>query len=75
MYALSSDRLQMVKLYPEGDPEARLNIAGVKKLFLYCNKDGLFRLDLVHGIDDRDRSHDDTKERMELEETAKKLFG
>ncbi len=73
--ALSSDRLQMVKLYPEGNPEARFKIAGVKKLFFYCNKDGLFRLDLVHGIDDRDRSHDDTKERMELEETAKKLFG
>lgn len=32
-------------------------------------------LNPVHGIDDRDRSHDDTKERMELEETAKKLFG
>ena len=41
----------------------------------YCNKDGLFSQDAVRGIDDRDRSHEDTKERKALEETARKLFG
>lgn len=40
--ALSSDRIQMVKLYPEGNPEARFMINGVKKIFFYCNKDGLY---------------------------------
>ena len=40
--ALSMDRLQMVKLYPEGNPEARFNLRGVSRLFFYCNRDGLF---------------------------------
>ena len=73
--ALSSDRLQLVKLYPESNPEARFKLSGVKKIFFYCNKDGLYEHDVVRGIDDRDRSHDDIQERRELEETAKKLFG
>lgn len=40
--AVSSDRVQLVKLYPEGNVEARFKIDGVKKLFFYCNRDGLF---------------------------------
>jgi len=40
--ALSSDGLQLVKLYPEGDSAARVKIRGVRKLFFYCNQDGLF---------------------------------
>ena len=43
--ALSSYGLQMVKLYPEGAPEARLKMSGVKKIFCYCNQDGLFYID------------------------------
>ena len=39
--AASSDRMQMVKLYPEGNAEARFKINGVKRIFFYCNKDGL----------------------------------
>ena len=73
--ALSSDRLQMVKLYPEGNAEARFKITGVKKIFFYCNKDGLFSIDVVKGIDDREKSHDDTEERRQLERTADMLFG
>ena len=33
----SADRMQMVKLYPEGSAEARFKISGVKKIFFYCN--------------------------------------
>ena len=44
--ALSPDRLQMVKLYPEGNAEARFKMDGVKKIFCYCNRDGLFQIDL-----------------------------
>ena len=73
--AQSSDRLEMVKLYPEGNPEARLKIAGVKKIYFYCNRDGLFEHEVVKGIDDRDRTHDDTQERRELEQIANKIFG
>ena len=40
--ALSPDRLQLVKLYPEGSAEARFKMSGVKKIFCYCNRDGLF---------------------------------
>lgn len=41
--AVSSDRMQMVKLYPEGNAEARFQIHGVKEIFCYCNRDGLFK--------------------------------
>ena len=40
--AVSSDRIQMIKLYPEGNAEARVKINGVKKIFFYCNRDGVF---------------------------------
>ena len=42
--ALSSDKLQMIKLYPEGNADARIKINGVKKILFYCNKDGLFAI-------------------------------
>lgn len=40
--ALSPDRIQMVRLYPEGNAEARFKVNGVQKLLFYCNRDGLF---------------------------------
>ena len=73
--ALASDKLQMVKLYPEGNPEARVKMNGVKKILFYCNRDGLFSISVVKGIDDRQKSYDDIEERRALEETAKLLFG
>ena len=44
--ALGSDKMQMVKLYPEGNAEARVKINGVRKLLFYCNRDGLFSIDV-----------------------------
>ena len=73
--ALSADKIQMIKLYPEGNAEARFKINGVKKILFYCNRDGLFSMDVVRGIDDRRVSYDDAEERRALEQTAKKLFG
>ena len=32
----------MIKLYPEGEADARIKINGVKQLLFYCNRDGLF---------------------------------
>ncbi len=49
--AVSSNDMQMVKLYPEGNAEARFKIRGVKRLFFYCNRDGLFSIDPIKGID------------------------
>lgn len=64
--AASSDGIQMVKLYPEGSAEARLKIRGVKRIFFYCNRDGLFSIEPVKGIDDKESGYDDSKERREL---------
>ena len=48
---------------------------GVKKIFLYCDRDGLFSMSVIKGIDDRQVSYDDTDERRELERVAKSLLG
>ena len=45
--AASSDEMQMMKLYPEGNAEARFKIRGVRRIFYYCNRDGLFLIDPV----------------------------
>ncbi len=73
--ALSEDKVQIVKLYPEGSAEARFEIRGAKKVLFYCNKDGFFSIDIIKGIHDREASYDDSEERKELENTAKLLFG
>ena len=44
--AVSSERCQMVKLYPEGEAGARFKINGVKRICFYCNRDGLFSRDI-----------------------------
>ena len=40
---VTSDRLQFVKLYPEGNPETRLQLRGFGMLYWYCNQHGLFK--------------------------------
>ena len=40
---VTSDRLQMVKFYPEGNAETRLQLRGRGYLYYYCNQHGLFR--------------------------------
>ena len=73
--AVSSDGIQMVKLYPEGASEARFKIRGVKKILFYCNRDGLYSIDVIKGIDDKESGYDDAEERRELEKAARMLFG
>jgi transcriptional regulator with XRE-family HTH domain len=73
--AASSDEMQMVKLYPEGNAEARFKIRGVRRIFFYCNRDGLFSIDPVKGIDDKESGYDDLQEQRELEKAADMLFG
>ena len=41
---VSTDRLQLVKLYPEGEAAARLQLRGGGYLYACCNRHGLFRL-------------------------------
>ena len=40
---VTSDRIQLVKLYPEGNPETRLQLRGMGQLYYYCNRHGLFK--------------------------------
>ncbi|MBQ2205491.1 MAG: XRE family transcriptional regulator, partial [Lachnospiraceae bacterium] len=40
--AVSSDRIELKKLYPGSSADARFKISGVSKIFFYCNKDGLY---------------------------------
>lgn len=47
--ALSSDKVQMLKLYPEGNAEGRFKMNGVKRIVSYCNRDGLFFINVVKG--------------------------
>ncbi len=54
--AISSDRTQMVKLYPEANAQARFKISGVRKICYFCNRDGLF------SVDPRRYTHGGTKE-------------
>lgn len=73
--AASADGMQLVKLYPEGNAEARFKIRGVRRIFFYCNRDGLFLVDPVKGIDDKESGYDDAEERRALEKTADMLLG
>jgi len=73
--AMSSDKIQMIKLYPEGNAEVRFPIRGVRKIFFYCNRDGLFSINVIKAIDAREKSYDEVEERQELEKAAKMLFG
>ncbi|MCR4585032.1 MAG: hypothetical protein K5686_04850 [Lachnospiraceae bacterium] len=62
--------IQLIKLYPEGNAEARFKISGVKKIFFCCNRDGLFSMDIVKGIDDKESGYDRSKERRAIEKAA-----
>ena len=44
LVAVSDYGVQFIKLYPEGNAEARFKIEGVKKLYAYCNRHGLFQI-------------------------------
>lgn len=45
--AVSCDRIQLAKLYPEGRADARFKPDGVTAIYAFCNRDGLFRESLT----------------------------
>ena len=73
--ALSPDRIQMVRLYPEGNAETRFQLRGVSRIDFYCNRDGLFSVRVHKAIDARPAAYDDAPERRALEEAAKRILG
>ena len=38
---VTTDRVQIIKLYPEGNSQTRINLRDCGRLFIYCNKHGL----------------------------------
>ena len=40
---LTSDKVQFVKLYPEGNAETRFQLRGRGYIYIYCNKHGLLK--------------------------------
>lgn len=40
---VTSDRIQMVKFYPEGNAQTRLQLRGFGTVYYYCNQHGLFK--------------------------------
>ena len=47
--AVSDQNVQFTKLYPEGDAATRFKINRVERIYAYCNRHGLFVLDLKRG--------------------------
>lgn len=41
---VTTDRVQLVKFYPEGNAETRLQLRGMGDLYYYCNRHGLFKV-------------------------------
>lgn len=44
--AVSYQGVRFVKLYPEGGAEARFKMDGIKTIYAYCNRHGLYRVEL-----------------------------
>ena len=40
---VTSDRIQLVKFYPESDAQTRLQLRGLGYLVYYCNRHGLYK--------------------------------
>ena len=40
---ITCDRVQFVKLYPEGEAQTRLQMRGLGTLYYYCNRHGLYK--------------------------------
>ena len=46
---VTCDRVQLVKLYPEGSAETRMQLRGMGCLYYYCNRHGLFQMRVPPG--------------------------
>ena len=48
---VTTDRIQLVKLYPEGNAQTRLQLRGRGYLYYFCNRHGLFRKNVNPAAD------------------------
>lgn len=67
--AVSPDRSQMVRFYPEGNPEARFKMNVVKRIYFYCSCDGLYYVNVG-----RTASRPGNAARQAFEAAMKKLY-
>lgn len=49
--AISLNQIQLVKRYSEEEAEARFKMQGVRKILIFCNKDGLFSVTVRKGLE------------------------
>ncbi len=47
--AVTDEGFTLHKLYPEGNAEARFKMSRVSRIYAYCNKDGLFYVNVMRG--------------------------
>lgn len=52
--AVSPDCVQLTRLYPEGPAQAHFRRSGVRDLYLYCKRDGLYSIRLVDAMREPD---------------------
>lgn len=45
--AVRDNGCELIKFYPEGNTEARIKISGLRYLYYYCNRHGLFEVKLA----------------------------
>ena len=45
--AVRNEGFETVKLYPEGNAEARFKVRGTRYFYYYCNRHGLFKVPAV----------------------------
>lgn len=46
LIAVSDNEVQYVKLYPEGEATARFRMNRVKRIYVYCNRHGMFKIEV-----------------------------
>lgn len=44
------NEIKIIKLYPQQEAAGRFKINGARKILYYCNKDGLFKMNIVKGF-------------------------
>ncbi|MGN1206557.1 MAG: hypothetical protein ACI4SQ_06170 [Eubacterium sp.] len=64
----------MVKQYPEGNAEARFKMQGVRKIYCFCNKDGLLSISVKKGVDDKEAVYSDSEIRRKQEQIMDVLY-
>ena len=75
LLAVSDRGTQLVKLYPEENAETRFRIPGVKVLYAYCNRHGLFQYKLENAESQTSPRSKDYNDILRRKKNMKELIG